>query len=207
MNYAELQAAVIGYLHRTDISVAVVDFISRAEKMLFREIDPNITEVLTTGTTSGSTIPFPADCSQVTRVSVANASGEFSLDYFPSHANYVNAVTSPRHFTLQQDTLVLSEVPSGAYTYKLFYIPKMEALSVSVPTNWLLANHEDIYLYAAALEGARSVRNQPEVEKLELLLFGDPTKPGKPGMIASVRSKVQRAAIPSKGPLQIKPRR
>lgn len=198
MNYSELKTAVTGFLHRTDLGGEVGNFIARAEATLFRELDIKATELAVTGTTTGAVIPLPAGFDRVTRVSITVGGRESSLDYFPKPEEDISTGSTPGFFSMDQNTLRLHDAPGSGYAYKLYYIPVIAPLSESVTSNWLLANAEDLYMYAAALEGARHVRNAALIDRLEALV---------PPLLDAVRRADERRAIPLGGALRIKPRR
>lgn len=82
--------------------------------------------------------------------------------------------------------------------FRLYYTPDIQELSVSVPTNWLLANAYDLYLQASLAEAFRYTRNDAELAKCE----------GKiPALLESARRYSERRGQPSSGSLQIKVRR
>lgn len=204
MNYAELKLAVTGYLHRTDLTSKVGELIERAEDMLFRRIDVMPTEVSVSGTSTSATIALPSDCDQPLRLTITTDGYEVSLDLFRRPLDGSGPVAAASSFTIEGTNIRLMDAPGAQYSYTLYYLPKMVNLSDSVTTNWLLTSHPDLYMYAAALEGARYVRNAPEVAKLELIVDGSPNNPG---LIAQVKGKINRQRYPMTAPLQIKPRR
>lgn len=206
MNYAALKTAITGYLHRGDLSTVVEDKIALAEAMLFRELEIPATETEVTGTTSGGTITLPVDFGRPVRLTIVVGSVTYTLDYY-SAAVEQSTTGVPSSYRIEQDQIVLQDAPADAYGYTLVYIPDLSPLSGTNTSNWLLAHHPDLYLYAGALECARHVRNDREIDKLTKLLEGDPAVPSKPGLLDSVRSKVKRRTLPARGPLQIKPRR
>lgn len=187
MNYAELQTEVANYLHRTDLGGQIPTFIATAEAMMFRELNIKVMEASVTGTTVDGYAVLPNDFSQVTRVSVSNGGSALALDYL-SPGQYSTAVEAyPKYYSLENGKLRLWGTATGA-TYTLYYIPVIAPLSGSNTSNWLLANAQDLYLYAAALEGAKYTRNQQEVQNLTPLVTG---------LVDSITRQSKRIGMPS----------
>lgn len=197
MTYALLQTQVADYMHRTDLTAQMPTFIALAESLMFRELKVKDLETSVTGTTSGGSIALPADFDAVSRVTITYAGAERSLDYASRPEDYVSGGTVPKYYALEQDALRLFPAADG-YTYKLYYIPVIPALSDSQATNWLLTNARDLYLYTTALEAAKYTRNDAETAKLTAIVAP---------MLDSVRRLSERRGQPANGSLQVKPRR
>lgn len=198
MNRTELKAAVAAYLHRTDLTDKLDGFIALAEAYMFRELHIKEMEISTTGTTSGGYIDLPADFGSITRVTLTYAGTERSLDYVTKQEDYVAAGNVPWYYALETNKIRLYPAPGTGYAYRIYYIPEILPLSATVDTNWLLENASDLYQCSTALEGARYVRNQQEIDKLSGL---------QPMLLDSVKRFSERRGQPMTGNMQIKPRR
>jgi hypothetical protein len=192
MNYTDLKAAVLSYLHRPTLAADLPTFISRAESMIFRELDIADSEISATIVAVGGLLAIPPECSRVTRVTADYASAERDIGYGTSRIRSNNETAPAMGFSQEGTNLRLTD-GAATGTYKLYYIPSTTPLSDSVPSNWVLVNAEDLYTYAACLEGARHVRNYGEVDRLAALVGP---------LLASVRGKMERRAMPSKGPIR-----
>jgi hypothetical protein len=60
----------------------------------------------------------------------------------------------PEAFTLAGDCLRLGPAPDATYAVEMAFYRKLPALSATNPSNWLMANKPDVYLWAALLEAA-----------------------------------------------------
>lgn len=58
----------------------------------------------------------------------------------------------PRYWARVGDQFQYFPAPDQAYTATLTYTRRVPALSESNPTNWLLTNHPDVYLFGALKE-------------------------------------------------------
>jgi hypothetical protein len=195
MTYALLKTQVADYLHRSDLTNAIPTFIAIAESTLFRELDIKGTEVSVTGTTTGSYITLPTDFKSVSKLSMSYQGSTRLLDYAPQ--SYIPADTPmPSYYALENGKIIVYGASTGT-AYTLYYTPRIAPLSDVAPTNWLLDNARDLYIYASALEGAKNIRDDNEVQKLQSMVVP---------LLDSVRRLSERTGQPSNGGLQIKRR-
>lgn len=195
MTYSDLKTAIADFLHRTDLTTQIPNFIERAEAALFREINVKDLRVSTTGTTTGEYVTLPADFSEVVRLTCTYSGTEYDLDYGSQPVDYT--MTAPKYFALENNKLRIFGSSTGQ-AYTLYYTPKVAALSASNTTNWLLTNAPDLYLYASSLEAARYSRDDQLEAKLGAML--DP-------LIDGIKRYIERKGQPTSGSLQIRPRR
>jgi hypothetical protein len=197
MNYTTLQTQVASYLHRTDLASQIPTFIELAEAYMFRELHIKEMQVSVTGTTTSGYATLPADFGSVSRVTVTYANYTKALDYI-ALGNAPTATTSaPAYYSLENDKLRIWGAADGQ-AYTLYYIPAIQNLSATVPTNWLLDNAPELYLDAACLQGAKYTRNDAEVAKLTDNVAMS---------IDSVKRFSERRGQPATGSMQIKVRR
>lgn len=194
MTYSELQTNVIGYLHRSDLAAKLPSFIALAESFLFRELQIKKLQLSVTGTTTGEYADLPSDFGTLSRLTTTIGGRESSLDYKAQPESEHR--THPDSFALENDKLRIWGAGTGQ-AFKLYYIPNVQPLSASVPTNWLLENAYDLYFYATALEAARHVRNDAQVASIQPLI---------PTLLDSARNFANRRAQPVTGSMQIKAR-
>lgn len=197
MTYAELQSAVISYLHRTDVADDVPSWIALAEAYLFRELHVKELQTSVSGTTTSGYADLPTDFGSVSRVSVTYSGAARTLDYISLAEAPTDNTSAPSFFSLENNKLRIWGASDGQ-AFVLYYIPKIEPLSDTNTTNWLLENAHDVYFYATALEGAKFLRNAAEEQKLAAVL---------PSMIDGVKRFAERRGQPTTGSMQIKPRR
>jgi hypothetical protein len=195
MIYSELKTAIADFLHRTDLTTQIVDFIELAEAALFREINIKDLRVSVTGTTTGEYATLPAEFSEVVRLTCTYSGKEYDLDYGSQAVDYT--MTAPKYFALENNKLRIFGTATGQ-AYTLYYTPKTTALSASNTSNWILANAPDLYLYASSLEAARYMRDAALEDKMGALVAP---------LIDSIKRYTERKGQPTSGSLQIRPRR
>lgn len=197
MTYATLQADVLAYTHRSDVSGKIVSWIQIAESMLFRELSIKELQTSTTGTVTSGLAALPTDLNTISKVTCTYGGIVYTLDYAPSPLSFSQTTVAPSYYSIENNQIHIWNAADGQ-AYTLYYSPKIESLSAANTTNWILDNAYDLYLYASCIEGARYVRNQTEIDRLQGLVSK---------LIDDVKRYAEKRGQPSSGSLQIKPRR
>lgn len=152
--YGQLKTAVANWLHRTDLTSIIPDFILLAEANIRRDVRCRAMWNQTSGTLSGTTLAVPTGMIEATRVVIDS---------------YVKRYVTPEQFypyddgdcgvyTIQGSNFVFS---TGSSAYVIDYVKAFTAFSDDGDTNWLLTNHADIYLFAALAEAAEYIGQNP----------------------------------------------
>jgi len=197
--YSELQTQLLTLSHRSDLSTVLPTLIRLSESEIFRELSLRSIETSTTSTTSGETIVIPADADTIQRLEIESGGYKYTLSY--TSPNGIESLTGstnrPDRFLIEDGAIRLVPAPDGSYTYTIFYVPKLSALSDSSPTNWLLTNHPDVYVKGGLAEIYKHIRNA-EKEATERAALAE--------AINSVKRADERTRFPASGGMQIKPR-
>jgi hypothetical protein len=164
---------------------------------LFRELNVKSLQVVTTITTTGEYANLPADFGALSRLETTVGGLTYNLDYQSQPETATDATVSPGKFTFENGKIRIFGAGTGTNA-TLYYTPRIEALSGSNTTNWILDKAQDLYLYASALEGAKYVRDNEQAAALAGLVSGT---------LDAVRKYSERQAMPVTGSLQIKARR
>ena len=156
--YSELQSAVTARLIIDYGATLIQEFIALGEAMLnrrlrIREMETSADLTLVAGT---RTVALPTRYVEMRRIYL-DGSPVRKLNFIPATdfwLRYMATETSkPAAYTIEADNIVFGPTPDTAYTGKMLYYQKFAALSDAAPTNNLLTNHPDVYLYAAELQG------------------------------------------------------
>lgn len=172
--YAELQAAVAGWLNRTDLTARIPEFIALAETGLRGRAE---TKHLVDGalSLSASETELASDVGSIQSLSIAQAGGP-AVVYPTSFANLLNYRVTfgesglPRYYAVTGDTLWLAPAPDATYDATLVYIEKLDIATTG--TNWLLTNHPGAYLYATLIEAAPFIGDDERVSLWQSRLQG-----------------------------------
>jgi|TARA_R110000851_G_scaffold245287_1_gene398055 hypothetical protein len=169
-NYTELQTAVANWLDRDDLAARIPEFISLCEARFNRTLRLRAMETLdTTVSTVGgtSTIALPTGYVQM-RDFHLTTSPLTQLQYLaPEMMVRLNAGSlqgKPLTYTIIADTIRLGPTPDSAYTTSMLYYKTFDALSGIAPTNWVITNAPDVYLYGTLLEAEPFLMNDARTQ-------------------------------------------
>ena len=158
-NYAELQSAVANYLHRSDLTAQIPDFISMAEAKLNRILRLRAMENVATGSVAAS-VALPDGFVEMISLTVNSGGFVYPVTYaVPSSLTADSGIAY--RYTLIGDNIKFMPTGSGE-TYTLTYYKKFDPLSSGV--NWLITNAPDVYLYATLLEAAPYIRDDARMQ-------------------------------------------
>lgn len=159
--YAGLKASIADWLHRTDLTAVIPDFITLAEARLNGDLMSRGMEARTTltcvpgATVAARYVALPTDMLEMKRLTLmtepAVALEYYSPDQIVDDSAFLLSAGIPKVFTVVGSNIELAPPPDSAYSLELVYIQKIPALSVSNTTNWLLTANPNAYLFASLL--------------------------------------------------------
>ena len=160
MDYEGLQEQIANHFVTTELLPFVQTAITLAEAGFSRRI--RSPEMVTRADTEISTqyIAGPEDLLEVRRFSLTNLHParpvEFmAMEQLVSEQHKWTWRGHPRYYTLQGRMIQVLPAPDDTYTAELVYYAHIPALTGERPTNWLLRNHPDVYLYGSLVEAAQ----------------------------------------------------
>lgn len=157
-NYTELITAVERYLHRSDLTAMIPEFVSLAEAKINRTLRIRAMENVATGSVSAS-VALPTGFVEVIALTVSQGATTYPLRYVPP-SQIESESASAYYYSLVGDSLYF--VPaSSSQTYTLTYYKKFDPLSDGV--NWVITNAPDLYLYSTLLEAAPYIKNDDRI--------------------------------------------
>lgn len=159
--YAELQTSVASWLHRTDLTAMVLDFITLAESRLNRVLHLRVMETeATLVTTAGSRFaPLPALYNEPRGLWRDTGGDRVPLTQkMPEDLSVTGTAGLPVNWAVDGVNAAFECPLADAGVYVLRYLQNF-ALSGTAPTNWLLTAYPDIYLYGALLEAAPYIKD------------------------------------------------
>lgn len=159
MNYTQLVQAVADLMHRTDLSASIPTFIALTEAELNRTLRVRQMEVdLPLTTIAGNMITLADDIADVKSLWVPGFEGS------PLEANAFDAVLASGLNgtpTMYDRKGAKGVFINGSGDVKGVVYQKIPALGDSVPSNWLLDEHPDVYLYGALVQAAIYAKDDP----------------------------------------------
>lgn len=153
--YVQLQQSISTWLKREDLSAEIQSFIVLAEADLRRRLRHQKMLTRTTLTIDAEREDLPVDWVATKSLRLTDTIGQAT---FPAYLGQEemddmglssSATGLPRFFTYEGTSIVFAPTPDTAYTARLIYYKALPALSDAAPSNWLLAESPDLYLYGA----------------------------------------------------------
>ena len=163
--YTELQAAIADWLNRSDLTARIPDFIALAETRINRDLRAREQQVIATANVDTAFFALPGDFLEFKSFRITDVGGSaFELMLATpeqiSAALAENSVSNtPRFVTIIGDQFQLWPAPDQMYVGSLAYVRKVPALSDAAPTNWLLTDAPDVYLYGALMAAGPFLRD------------------------------------------------
>jgi len=158
-NYSQLKSSVADWLNRTDLTTAIVDFITLAEAQFNKEIRNRKMIKRATATIDSQYSAVPSDWLQTVDF-VIESNPIVTLEFVTNEKldklreTYTSSGT-PEFYTIVGQELEVLPVPDSAtLTGELTYYSKIPNLTDTATTNWLLNSNPDIYLYGTLLQSA-----------------------------------------------------
>jgi hypothetical protein len=135
-------------------------------------------EAFDTLTPTDGVVPLPDDWLE-TRAIYMNTTPKLELEYltpenyFLRNYSFVNGTQPSRYYTVQNDSIYLSDTSSGNDITILYYqsIPDLATNN----TNWLLNRHPDLYLAECLAEAYDVIKNEAMSQKWlnKAIIIGD----------------------------------
>ena len=156
-SYTTLQTAVANWLDRDDLTDRIPEFISLAEARFNRDLRIRAMETKQTASTVANqrNYALPTGYLQMRNFQV-NVTPVRVLEYVTPeiydrlYGSTANGI--PVYYTLLANEIQLGPIPDSVMTVEMTFYKIFDALSGTTPTNWVLTNAPDVYLYAALME-------------------------------------------------------
>lgn len=175
--YQELQDHLADTLVRTDLTTPMTTFIQMAEASFRR--DRRVRKLSDRGDFSisadGSTLPTDFHSMESWYHDGPNSYGPIEIvnsDMIGQLKGnrYGGQSGVPAHAAIVAGKARYAPAPDGTYTTQMIYWAKVSNLSASNTSNWLLADHPDIYVYGALVHSAPYLKDDPRMQTWGALL-------------------------------------
>ena len=163
--YAELQTAIADWLNRSDLTARIPDFITLAETRINRELRAREQQVIATANVDTPFFALPGDFLEFKSFRITDTGGNayelmLATPEQISAALAENSVSNtPRFVTIIGEQFQLWPSPDQLYIGSLAYVRKVPTLSDAAPTNWLLTDAPDVYLYGSLMSAGPFLRD------------------------------------------------
>lgn len=158
-NYTELKAAVAQWMRRADLTAEIPDYITLAEKKIVKllKIRGQETETTLTPLSGDSTVALPADFgSPIALWNTQDQPRSPMNQVLPEALEYDDDLGIPEYWAVDGANIRFECRVDGAIPFALRYVKTFE-LSIANPTNFILTEWPDVYLYGALTEGFLAV--------------------------------------------------
>ena len=159
-NYTNLQTSIADFLNRDDLTSVIPTFISLAEAQMNRDLRHWRQQRRVTTTLNQQFENMPSDMVEPTHLYIDTTHGEKTLE-FASLAEIsrrklrkAGITGEPVVFTMNSGQFEFVPAPDDSYDLTMVYYSRVDSLSATITTNWVLEYHPDIYLYGAAFHAA-----------------------------------------------------
>lgn len=158
-NYTTLQAEIEEWLNRTDLTAKVPVFITLCEAQMMRQLRRKTARA--TITISAQSTTLPADCAELR--SIVLVTGSTWLDRplnigTPEQLADTRALRAglgrPTAACIIGTALVVAPTPDNTYSADITYYQQLTPLSGGAPTNTILTEAPDAYLFGALAQSA-----------------------------------------------------
>lgn len=152
--YTDLLAAAANWSSRADLTSRIPEFIELAEAKINRRLrEKDMVTKNAAFSITGEYVAVPASFGGV-KTFYLNTSPKQNLDFMADDlmTGLFAGSGRPRHYNTQGSNFRFGPAPDATYSSTLVYYLKVPALTGGAPTNWLLTDHPDAYLYGVQAE-------------------------------------------------------
>jgi len=157
--YQELKDQIINFVNKPDIDQTVDTFIDLTEAEMSRRLRHWRMERRSTAILSSQYVPLPSDFIEPVRLSITSGDtyvleAESQAQLIDRRAKAGNTTGLPRYYAIIDGTIEVFPTPDSDYTLEMVYVSKVQALTSSNTTNWVLDYFPDAYLYGSLMHTA-----------------------------------------------------
>jgi hypothetical protein len=167
--YDELKAAIADTLNRDDLTAVIPDFITMAESDMNMNVRHWRQEERAIAPIDTQYSAIPSDFLEV--ISFHISSGDFRSLELISKAEMLDrryksgdASGKPAFYAITAGEIEVYPTPDGEYTTELYYFSRLDALSASNTTNWMLEYFPSAYLYGSLVHSAPYLKDDARVQ-------------------------------------------
>jgi hypothetical protein len=168
--YSDLKSSVASWLHRSDLTTQIPDFIALCEASLNRKLRLRTMETTSTLTLtiSNRTVSLPSGFLEPLSLEIVESGdGNESLTNYLRQPQQLRIDASssarPLYWAIRGANIEFENIADKTYSLS-FGMVEAFALSDASPTNWLLTNQPDLYLYGTLLQAAPYLRDDARIQ-------------------------------------------
>ena len=153
-NYTNLKESIVNWSHRADCDLLIDDFIALAEADMFindnnhESLELRLMETTSTANITSDALALPTGFVSMRSFRVT---GDDGYDLRPKTADSLwhrGSTGKPRYFAITSQ-IEFDVSPDQTYESEMVYYRKPDAITSANPTNDILTNYPNIYLFGA----------------------------------------------------------
>lgn len=160
-NYSDLVTKVGQWLDRDDLEDRIPDFVVLVEARLNRLLRTINQETRDIWVIDEESFDLPPDYRKMRKIHIEGQPDrpldEISPVAAPRRFNGDTGI--PRAYWTEGRTLTLAPPPEAETTFRVTYFIRVPALTSDAPSNWVLEEHPDIYVWGAIKEASAFIRD------------------------------------------------
>ena len=165
-SYGNLTTAIASWLHRSDLSSYVDDFVALGESRIYSDLRIRQMETTTGSTISSGVISVPSNYVEMKdarisslspNVKLERKSAEWIYEYYPDRT----ATGIPAFIARDGSNFIFGPYPDATYVVTLNFYNRLAALSSA--TNSIYTSYPGLYLFAALAETAPFLKDDKRV--------------------------------------------
>lgn len=166
-DFATLKTEVAAWLNRSDLTNEVPGFVQLGEFRVYRDLRVRQMETALSAAISSGVLAVPSGYLEM-KFAYVNGSPMRKLERKDAEWIYLNYPTrssdgTPKFFAREATNFIFGPYPDSAYTVKGVYYKKLDALSGTNTTNWLITDAPDLILFASLCEAAPFLQDDARV--------------------------------------------
>ncbi len=171
-SYSELQDVIKRRIKRGDeLDDYIPDYIRLAEARIYRELRVRQMETALSSTIAAGVIAVPSGYAEL-KFAYINASPIGKLQRKDAEWIYHNYPTrssdgQPKFIAREATNFIFGPYPDSTYTVKGVYYKRLDALSDSNTSNWLITDAPDLILWASLVEANVDLHNDTRAQMWE----------------------------------------
>lgn len=168
--YSDLQSAVANWLHRSDLTSYIPDFITLADSRINNDLRHRAMETSQASTMAAGVLPVPANYIELKDSYISSTTPYQNLDRKTAEWVYENyplrrSDNTPKFIAREGSNFIFGPYPDGNYVVTLVYYNRLTALSSSV--NSVFTSYPGLWLFAALAESAPFLKDDKRVQLWE----------------------------------------
>ena len=171
--YSDLLTSVASWLHRTNLTAVIPDLVVLAEARIARDL--RLRRQISASTLSSiaatQAVALPSDFLEMENVTITTGGVDLNMEYVNIerlNVEYPDGAYNgrPSVFSFEGNNMLLGPTPDAVYSLPIYYYARITPLATT-PTNWLLTNHPNIYLYGTLAEAGDFIQSAELTAKWE----------------------------------------